>query len=132
MLPVGLVGVRETDATTASFIRWLRASLSGCLVPILAKGEPIKKHLSTCVRDDRPLGGGRRVQWGSNDRRRRGCNAPERGVDHADRGGEFDGVDPQTWLADVLARIADHTIHRLDELLPWNWAAEMERRKLAA
>jgi hypothetical protein len=45
---------------------------------------------------------------GSNDRRRRGCNARERGVDHADRGGEFDGVDPQTWLADLLARIADH------------------------
>ena len=41
-------------------------------------------------------------------------------------------VDPQAWLADVLARINDHAIHRLDELLPWNWAAEMERRKLAA
>ena len=41
-------------------------------------------------------------------------------------------VDPQAWLADVLARISDHAIHRLDELLPWNWAAEMERRKLAA
>jgi transposase len=31
-------------------------------------------------------------------------------------------VDPQAWLADVLARIADHPAHRLDELLPWNWA----------
>ena len=30
-------------------------------------------------------------------------------------------VDPQTWLADVLARIADHPASRLDELLPWNW-----------
>ena len=30
-------------------------------------------------------------------------------------------IDPQAWLADVLARIADHPISRLDELLPWNW-----------
>ena len=37
-----------------------------------------------------------------------------------------------TWLADVLARINDLVIHRLDELLPWNWAATMERRKMAA
>jgi transposase len=41
-------------------------------------------------------------------------------------------VDPQAWLADVLGRINDHAIHRLDALLPWNWAAEMERRKVAA
>jgi alkanesulfonate monooxygenase SsuD/methylene tetrahydromethanopterin reductase-like flavin-dependent oxidoreductase (luciferase family) len=30
-------------------------------------------------------------------------------------------VDPQTWLADVLARIADIPQARLPELLPWNW-----------
>ena len=45
---------------------------------------------------------------------------------------KLNDVEPQAWLADVLARINDHAIHRLDELLPWNWAAEMERRKLAA
>jgi transposase len=45
---------------------------------------------------------------------------------------KLNDVDPQAWLADVLARINDHTIHRLDELLPWNWAAATERRKVAA
>jgi transposase len=41
-------------------------------------------------------------------------------------------VDPQAWLADVLARVNDHSIHRLGELLPWNWATALERRKVAA
>jgi transposase len=36
---------------------------------------------------------------------------------------KMNGVDPQAWLADVLARIAGHPAHRLDELLPWNWKA---------
>jgi transposase len=30
-------------------------------------------------------------------------------------------VDPRAWLADVLARIADHPASRLHELLPRNW-----------
>ncbi len=34
---------------------------------------------------------------------------------------KMNGVDPQAWLADVLARIAKHPAHRLDELLPWKW-----------
>jgi transposase len=34
---------------------------------------------------------------------------------------KMNDVDPQAWLADVLARIADHPASRLDELLPWNW-----------
>ena len=33
------------------------------------------------------------------------------------------GVDPQAWLADVLARLPDHPAKRIDELLPWNWEA---------
>jgi transposase len=30
-------------------------------------------------------------------------------------------IDPRAWLADVLARIADHPARRVAELLPWNW-----------
>jgi transposase len=57
----------------------------------------------------------------------------------SDRGGEraaamltlmqtakLNDVDPQAWLADVLARIADHKMTDLAALLPWNW-----RRALA-
>ncbi|MDP1578191.1 MAG: transposase, partial [Cypionkella sp.] len=32
---------------------------------------------------------------------------------------KLNGVDPQAWLADTLAHIADHKINRIDELLPW-------------
>jgi len=38
---------------------------------------------------------------------------------------KLNGVDPQAWLADVLARVAEHPAHRLDELLPWNWCAKI-------
>jgi len=61
----------------------------------------------------------------------------------SDRGGEraaviytliqtarLNDVDPQAWLADVLARINDHNVQKLDQLLPWNWKSE--RAKLAA
>jgi transposase len=36
---------------------------------------------------------------------------------------KLNGVDPRAWLADVLGRIADHKITRIDELLPWHHAA---------
>ena len=34
---------------------------------------------------------------------------------------KFNGLDPQAYLADIFARIHDHKINRIDELLPWNW-----------
>jgi transposase len=36
---------------------------------------------------------------------------------------KMNNVDPQAWLADVLARIADHPARDIDALLPWNWRA---------
>jgi transposase len=59
----------------------------------------------------------------------------------SDRGGEraakmyslivtakMNDVDPQAWLADVLARIAGHPAQKLDELLPWAWQAHKQRQ----
>jgi len=34
---------------------------------------------------------------------------------------KLNDVDPQAWLSDLLARLADHPVRRIDELLPWNW-----------
>ena len=36
---------------------------------------------------------------------------------------KLNGVNPQAWLTDILGHIADHKITRLDELLPWRYAA---------
>ncbi len=40
-------------------------------------------------------------------------------------------VDPQAWLADVLARIAEIPQSRLHELLPWNWKTENSQTQAA-
>lgn len=58
----------------------------------------------------------------------------------SDRGGEraaaiftlietakLNGIDPQAWLADVLARINDHPASQLADLLPWNWKSRPAR-----
>ena len=44
---------------------------------------------------------------------------------------KLNNVDPQAWLADVLARTAGTPQSRLDELLPWNWQ-DSRRRDHAA
>ena len=45
---------------------------------------------------------------------------------------KLNGIDPQAWLADVLARIAAIPQARLTELLPWNWRQPRDREILAA
>ncbi|MCP4560771.1 MAG: IS66 family transposase [Bosea sp.] len=43
----------------------------------------------------------------------------------------LNNVDPQAWLADALARIAEIPQNRLSELLPWNWRHCAENVKAA-
>jgi len=45
---------------------------------------------------------------------------------------KLNDIDPQAWLADVLARIADHPSNRIDDLLPWNWKVQRQAEKQAA
>ena len=45
---------------------------------------------------------------------------------------KMNDVDPQAWLANVLARIAEHSAQRLDELLPWNWRPRSAPQSQAA
>jgi transposase len=37
---------------------------------------------------------------------------------------KLNDIDPQAWLADVLARMPDYPAKRIGDLLPWNWQAE--------
>lgn len=45
---------------------------------------------------------------------------------------KMSGLDPQAYLADVLARINDHLVTQLHELLPWNWAPSIDAKRTAA
>jgi len=60
-----------------------------------------------CFRLERELPGGTCTH---------GTSAPSQGT-------QLNGVDPQAWLADALARLPDHPAKRITDLLPWNWRA---------
>lgn len=45
---------------------------------------------------------------------------------------KISGLNPEAYLADILARINDHMNPRLDELLPWNWKTSIQDSVKAA
>ncbi|MGO8425389.1 IS66 family transposase [Rhizobium ruizarguesonis] len=45
---------------------------------------------------------------------------------------KLNDIDPQAWLADVLARIADMPMTQLADLLPWNWTGLRPTMALAS
>jgi len=44
---------------------------------------------------------------------------------------KLNGVDPELWLREVLNRIAEHPLSRIDDLLPWNMAADLSATELS-
>lgn len=34
---------------------------------------------------------------------------------------KLNGINPEVHLADLIGRVGEHPVHRIDELLPWNW-----------
>jgi len=44
---------------------------------------------------------------------------------------KMNDIDPQAWLADVLARIAEYPARDIDDLLPWNWQPRSAPRQAA-
>jgi hypothetical protein len=109
--------------------------------PLRPAGAGERRRLGAAAQPLRPRPDG--------DPRRRGGNAAERALRGialgrkswlfagSDRGArraatmyslivtaKLNDIDPQAWLADVLARIAAHPAHQLDDLLQWNWTAK--------
>lgn len=44
---------------------------------------------------------------------------------------KLNDIDPQAWLADVLARMPDMPVSKLPDLLPWNWKPQDDRQEAA-
>ena len=45
---------------------------------------------------------------------------------------KLNNIDPEAYLRDITARIPDHKINRIGELLPWNWQAQQNVATIAA
>jgi len=43
----------------------------------------------------------------------------------------LNGVEPEAWFTDIIERIGNHPINRIDELLPWHWQAARDNAQAA-
>jgi hypothetical protein len=59
------------------------------------------------------------------------ASVPRRSRLQSGGNGQLDGLDPQAYLRDLLERIADHPINRIDEPLPWNFVQAGQERRAA-
>jgi hypothetical protein len=76
-----------------------------------------------------PILGRKHRHWSVSEKRRIVAEANQPGTNKAAavaytliKTTKLNGVDPQAWLTDTQARIADHKINRIGELLPWRYA----------
>jgi hypothetical protein len=44
---------------------------------------------------------------------------------------KLNDVDPEAWMTNVIDRIAEHPINRIDELAPWNWSPDKSQARAA-
>ena len=91
-------------------------------------------HALTRYLEDGPVGDQQQRrrkpnQTGSSRKKKTGCSwarTPEASVPPGStrscETARLNGVEPEAWLTDVIARIGSHPINRLAELLPWNWS----------
>ncbi len=54
-----------------------------------------------------------------------GRRAATLGATHGPLRCKLNGVNPEAYLADLIGRVGDHPASRIDELLPWNWSAQV-------